>query len=109
MECMEFKRIETKKVVAAQRTLKEDLDVKTLFEVMRKNKLKFSLTIANGTVRNECSVLEIKDSELRFFSQSPCKVTQSVRFSEVLVVEVESNSDFMAEENDAEGRWSRII
>jgi hypothetical protein len=109
MECMEFKRIEIKKVVAAQRNLKEDVDVKALFEVIKKNKLTFSVTIANGTVRKECAVIEVKDAELRIFSQSPCKVTQSVKFAEILVVEVESNSDFMAEENDAEGRWSRII
>lgn len=110
MKGMEFKRVETKRVVAAQKTIGNVAEIKSLFEAIRSSNLKFAITIGNqGSEKKECSVLSITDDSVVLHSAKPCKVKMTAKFTEILVVEVEYNGDFMAEESDEEGRWARIL
>lgn len=109
MKGMEFKRVETKRVVAAQKMVSDTAEVKKLFEAIRSNNMKFAITIGNqGSEKKECSVLAVTDDSVTLHSSKPCKVKLTAKFKDILVVEVEYNGDFMAEESDEDGRWARI-
>ncbi len=105
---MEFKRIETKRVVASQKSVKGDADSKFLFDILFKNKMKFAIVLGGHGELKDCSALEVGNDFVRIHSNYPSKVKKIAKFKDIMTVEVECNIDFIADDGDENGRWSRI-
>lgn len=107
---MEFKRIETRKILRYRELITEDCETKKILEELQKHNLEFSVKVQNmGGALGRCTVLIMGEDKVTLFSNYPSKLRLSPKFSEIEQVEVESNCDFIAEEHDDGGRWSRLM
>jgi hypothetical protein len=105
---MEFKRIEIKREVASQKRVDSDAEAKYLFELMLKNKMKFAATVGGIGELRDCSVMKVGEDSVQFHAGYPAKLKKTAKFTDIMVVEVECNVDFIADDSDDEGRWARI-
>ena len=103
---MEFRRVEVKKTIRHQERVTDSLEIRKIFEALRSNCLGFSMRVGQMGWMRECAVLEVGDSSVKVFSRYPQKVRVNAEFKDVENVEVESNCDFV--EEDDGGRWARI-
>lgn len=85
-------------------------ETRKILEELQKHALEFSIKIQNmGGSLGRCTVLSITDTKVNLFSNYPSKVRLSPTFQEIEQIEVEANCDFIAEEDDDGGRWSRLM
>ncbi len=105
---MEFKRIETKRVVVSQKRINEDADIKSLFQILFKNKMTFSLVLGGMGELRGCTALEVGDNSVRIHAKYPGNLKKMAKYKDIMVVEVECNIDFISDDSDDNGRWSRI-
>lgn len=106
---MEFRRIEVKRTLRHIELVTGNPQVREVLQAVLKNDLKFTARIGGVGVMKECSVTSLADDHADIFSRSPQKVRLSPKFSEIDMIEVESNSNFIAEERDEGGRWANLI
>jgi len=107
---MEFRRIETRKVLRYREQISDDAETKKILEELKKQCIEFSVKLSDmGGMLGRCVVLAINDKDVSLFSNHPRKLAVNPSFSEIEKIEVESNCDFIAEENDDGGRWSRLM
>ena len=107
---MEFKRIETRKILRYRELITEGCEIKKILEELQRHNLEFSIKIQNmGGSLGRCTVLVMHESKVTLFSNYPSKLRLCPEFSEIEQIEVESNCDFIAEEKDDGGRWSRLM
>ena len=107
---MEFRRIETRKVLRYREQISEDAETKKILEELMKSSIEFSVKLNDmGGMLGRCVVLSVHDKDVALFSNHPRKLAVTPAFSEIEKIEVESNCDFIAEENDDGGRWSRLM
>lgn len=105
---MEFRRVEVKKTIRHQERVADPLEIRKIFEALKSNCMGFSMRVGQlGWIR-ECSVLEAGEDSVKVFSRFPQKVRVTADFKDVENVEVESNCDFLVEEDDG-GRWARVV
>jgi hypothetical protein len=105
---MEFRRVEVKKTIRHQERVSDSLETRKIFEALKSNCLTFSIRVGTMGWLRECSVLEVGDESVKVFSRAPQKVRLTSEFKDIENVDVESNCDFLVEE-DAGGRWARIV
>lgn len=107
---MEFKRIEVRKVLRYREAVVEPGEIKKILQELFNQNLEFSIKLQNmGGALCRCTVVGMADDKVSLFSISPRKVTASPTYAEIEQIEVESNCDFIAEEHDEGGRWSRLM
>lgn len=108
---MEFRRAEIKKVYRHIERIAKPEDVRMVFESLKKHNLVFSMRIRGiGSVRERCAVVSVRDDSMDIISRSPSKCWhRDLEYDDVELVEVICNKQFITEENDSGGRWSRII
>lgn len=107
---MEFKRWEVRRTLRYREVMDDKAEIKKVLESIRNNDLKFCMRLPNmGAHLKECSVLSVDDEQAVIFARSPQKIRLTATLAEIETIEVESNSDFMAEDRDEGGRWARII
>lgn len=108
---MEFRRVETRKIVRHQELLGDPEKIREVLEYLLSSGLRFKARISGiGGVLEQCSILSIRDdNSVSLFSNKPRKFATSPKFSEIESIEVESNCDFIAEERDEAGRWANIL
>lgn len=107
---MEFKRIETRRILRYRELVTEDCETKKILEQLQKHNLEFSVKIQNmGGALGRCTILSMAEDKVNLFSNYPSKIRLSPAFNEIEQIEVVSNCDFIAEENDEGGRWSTLM
>lgn len=105
---MEFRRVEVKRTIRHQERVADPLETSRIFEALRDNRLSFSMRYGHMGWLRSCNVIDMKEQAVRVFSRQPSKVYVWADFKDIENVEVESNCDFLVEEDD-QGRWARII
>lgn len=106
---MEFRRIEIKRTLRHLELVTSAPQIKDILSAVLKNELKFTAKVSGIGLLKECSVTSVGEDSADIFSRSPQKVRLSPKFSEIDMLEVESNSNFVAEERDEGGRWAHLI
>lgn len=105
---MEFKRIETRRIVRHHEHIKDDDEVRKVIEKLEKLNLRFSVRLKGmGVTCDSCRVISTSADGAQLFCQSP-KFRAAVGFGEIESVEVECNADLI-EDLDAKGRWARLM
>jgi len=106
---MIFKRMEIKRVLQDQREFVDPVKISKIFSLIKKDQIPFSVrTEMLGHVLSSCMVMDIGPDSVKVLALKPANVTVSIPFEEVLVLEADSNIDFIADETDLEGRMSRL-
>lgn len=107
---MIFKRFEVRKLLRYQENISVDDGTKSILQELQNHNIEFAIKLQNmGGLLERCVVLSISHDKVSLFSNHPRKVTASPTFQEIESIEVESNCDFIAEEHDEGGRWSRLM
>jgi len=106
---MEFRRIEVKKVLRHCERITDQAETKKILESVMRHCLPFSAKIDKIGPLRDCRVISLGDNAVEMMSKSPQKVRLSLKFGEIEAIEVESNCDFVAEEQDNGGRWSGLM
>lgn len=102
--------MEVRRVLRYREIITGDTESANILRELQKHNLEFSIKLQSmGGVLNRCIVLSVTDNDVSLFSNAPRKVTLQVSIKEIEEIEVESNCDFIAEENDEGGRWSRLM
>ncbi len=105
---MEFRRIEIKQVVRHQELVTGVDEIHLIFEALQENEIPFKISGLNGGSFDECRVLKLNDDSVKIFAMKPQKVRAVVDFSDIIILEVESNCDFVSE-YDGGGRWAFLM
>jgi hypothetical protein len=107
---MEFRRIEVRKLLRHREFITDAEETAKILEALKKWNLRFSMKVASvGPRIEQCAILSISNGSFVVYSGSPKKIQTTVKFTDIEMVEVESNSDFICEEQDNGGRWSRLM
>jgi hypothetical protein len=107
---MEFRRIEVKRVVRHREKIIDGEEIRDVFLAIQKNKLRFAIVIeGTGATWRNCVVLSVEEENVTIFAREPQKVKRKVSFVEVFSIEVESNCDFVSDDDDDEGRWALLM
>lgn len=104
---MEFRRFEVRRVLRHREHVYEEDDVRGIFEGLRDADLSFTLQVHGLSAWKECRVLEVKEDGASIFSRER-RAKDFAEYTEVLFIEVEANSDFVAEKDDL-GRWAHLM
>jgi len=106
---MIFKRMEIKRVLQDQKEVDESSQASKIFAIIQKHQIPFSVRIDGiGHVLSSCSVIEVTPSDVKIVALKPTNVTIRSSFEDILILEADSNIDFIADETDLEGRMSRL-
>lgn len=106
---MIFKRMEIKRVLQDQREFTQPDKVAKVFSLIKRDQIPFSIrAVSLGHELGTCVVMDVFSDSVRIMARKPANVTVTVPFEEVLVLEADSNIDFIADETDLEGRLSRL-
>lgn len=105
---MEFRRVEIKRTLRHVERITDGAEIKRVLDAIHKNDLKFTARLAGIGLLKECSILSFRENGVKLFSRHPQKAKLDQDFSDIEVLEVESNCDFV-EENDDGGRWARLF
>jgi len=106
---MIFKRMEIKRVLQDQRELTQSEQIAKVFSLIKKDQIPFSIrAVSLGHELGSCVVMDVFVDSVRILARSPANLTVTVPFQDVLVLEADSNIDFVADETDLEGRMSRL-
>ncbi len=105
---MEFRRIEVKSVVRHQELVTENDEIHLIFEAIQENEIPFKISGGTGGTFGNCHVLELNEDSVKIFALKPQKVRALVDFCDILILEVESNCDFISE-YDGGGRWAFLM
>lgn len=107
---MEFRRVETRRILRYREFITDAPETKKILEQLQKQGLEFSVKLRDmGGKLSRCTVTALGDACVTLFSNSPSKVKTTPALEEIEELEVECNCDFIAEENDDGGRWSRLM
>ena len=103
---MEFRRVEVNYVVRHQELVNDDKEAYRIFEAIKERGLRFSTNVGSLSLE-ECVVTELREDGVSIFSRKPQKFKTKAKFSEILMLEVESNCNFISE-LDGAGRWAFV-
>lgn len=107
---MEFRRIEVRRLLRYREIIEDNNEIRGILEELRKNQMEFTVKIQGmGGKLSRCTIVSLQEDKASLYAQHPSKVRLSPKYSEIEQVEVESNCDFIAEQNDDGGRWSRLM
>ena len=107
---MEFRRVEIKKVYRHVESIKDQEDSRNVFLAIRQNNLTFCLKTGSiASVLEECAVLVVGNEFVEILSRKPLKVKVKARFDDVEFVEIISDKEIVANEEDDGGRWARMF
>lgn len=107
---MEFRRVEVRKLLRYREMIDDVEETKKILTSLKNNGLEFTIKLTNmGGKKSRCVIQLIESDRVNIFSNQPTKLKLSPLFSEIEQIEVESNCDFIAEEKDEGGRWSRLM
>jgi len=107
---MEFRRIEVRKLLRYREMIDKAEEVKGILSALKNAGLEFSIKLSNmGGKKSRCIVQVIEADRVQIYSNYPSKLRLNLLFVEIEQIEVESNCDFVAEEKDDGGRWSRLM
>lgn len=104
---MEFRRFEVKRVLRHREHIYEEDEIRGVFEGLLEADLSFTLQMHGSSAWKECRVLDVKDDGASIFSRER-RAKDFAEYTEVLSLEVEANSDFVAEKDDL-GRWAYLM
>lgn len=106
---MILKRMEIKRILQDQRELSSPEDAKRVFSIIKRDGIPFTVRCTSlGNMLSSCSVIDVLDDGVKIFARKPSNVTATLSFDEILVLEADSNVDFVSEETNTEGRMSRL-
>lgn len=107
---MEFRRVEIKKVYRHIEAIKDLEDSRNVFQAILQNNLTFCLKAGSvGSVMDDAVVLSVGSDFVEILSRKPLKVKVKVPFDDVEFVEIVSDREIVAEEDDDGGRWARMF
>ncbi len=107
---MEFRRIEVRKLLRYREMIDSVDETKGILSALKNGGLEFSIKLSNmGGKKSRCVVQTIDSDRVSIYSNYPSKLKLCPLFSEIEQIEVESNCDFIADEKDDGGRWSRLM
>jgi hypothetical protein len=106
---MIFKRMEIKRVLQDQRELTQSGQIAKLFSILKRDQIPFSIrAISLGHELSTCVVMDVFLDSVRILARKPANLTVTIPFDGILVLEADSNIDFIADETDLEGRMARL-
>ena len=107
---MEFRRIEVRKLLRYRELIAEKDEIKSILEQLQDNEMEFAVKMQGMGQRLErCVITSLEDDKVGLFSNFPSKIRLNPMFDEIEQLEVQSNCDFIAEQDDDGGRWSRLM
>jgi hypothetical protein len=106
---MEFRRVEVRRTIRHVERVTSPPDAKAIFDSIMRNCLQFTARVAKVGFLKDCRVGSVTDDAVQIIARNPRKFVVMASFADVEAIEVESNCEFIAEENDGAGRWSRLI
>ena len=107
---MEFRRVEIKKVYRHIEAIKDLEEIHNVFQAIYQNNLTFCLkAFSIGSAMDDCAVISVSAGSVEILSRKPLKVKAKVRFDDVEFVEIVSDREIVAEEEDDGGRWARMF
>lgn len=105
---MILRRFELKRFLAGEREVLDPEDVLTLLKYIQKFSISCTIVASGHGPMRQCSIIEAELDKIKVYTRVPVILYDTIKISDICIIEADSNTDFLEKKSDEEERMSRI-